>query len=310
MLPDQPRTTSRRRHLLLQGCLLLCLGLSTLPAWAAQILLTASERNDAMLAFTEALAKLRPSDQVHFSRFSELPAPSQLPASTRLVLLDPAALDWRLQDRQGPPTLVLRTSRVQAHERLGERRPPHLSLLWSDPSLARQLRLIRAVFPQVRRVGVVYSHNSEFLLLEARRAARSLGLEIVARRWSDTYDSQPLQSLLDDSEVLLGLDDPALYNPSTAKRLVLSNYARQQALIGPTASFVMAGSLVSTYSDEQDWLHTLDDLLDRPPASWPRAQYAKRFNVLSNPRVARSLGIEEIDDTALAKRLAKGEVRP
>lgn len=310
MLAHPSRTTSRWHRRLRQGCLLLCLGFSTLPAWAAPILLTASASNDALLAFTAALAKLRPSDQIRFSRLSELPAPRQLPVGTRLVLLDPASLDWRLQDRLGPPTLALRISRVQAHERLGERRPAHLALLWSDPSLVRQLRLIRAVLPLARRVGVLYSHNSEFLLLEARQAARALGLEIVAQRWSDTDDSRPLQALLNDSEVLLGLDDPALYNPSTAKRLLLSSYARQQALIGPSASFVRAGSLASTYSDEQDWLHTLDELLDRPPANWPQAQYPSRFTVLSNPQVARSLGLEEIDESALANRLASGEVRP
>lgn len=310
MPPDQPRTTSRRRHLLLQGCLLLCLGVATLPSWAAQILLIADESSDAMFAFTEALAKLRPTDQVSFSRFSALPAPHQLPADTRLILLDPASLDWRLQDRLGPPTLVMRISRVQAHERLGELRPPHLSLLWSDPSPARHLRLIRAILPQVRRVGVLYSHNSEFLLIETRRAARSLGLEVVAQRWDDTFDSQPVQALLNDSEVLLGLEDPTLYNPSTAKRLLLSSYTRRQALIGPTASFVRAGSLASTYSSEQDWLRTLDDLLDRPPATWPRAQHAKHFKVLSNPQVARSLGIKDIDEAALANRLVSGEVHP
>ena len=36
-----------------------------------------------------------------------------LAADTRLILLDLPSLDWRLQDRQGPPTLVLRISRLQ-----------------------------------------------------------------------------------------------------------------------------------------------------------------------------------------------------
>ena len=310
MLSHPPQAISRWRHPLRRGWLLLCLIFFTIPASAAQILLTASDSNGAMLAFTEALATLRPADQVRFSRLCELPAPHQLPADTRLILLDPASLDWRLQDQRGPPTLALRISRVQARERLGEQHPAQLSLLWNDPSLVRQLRLIRAVLPQARRIGVLYSRNSEFLLPETRQAARALGLQIIAQRWDDPYDNRALQTLLNDSEVLLGLDDPALYNPSTAKSLLLSSYARQQALIGPTASFVRAGSLASTYSDEQDWLQIIDNLLDRPPARWPRAQYPQRFKVLSNPQVARSLGIEDIDESSLANRLAEGEVRP
>lgn len=310
MQAHQPRTTSRWRRHLQQGCLLLCLGLTITATHAAEILLTARESNQSMLAFTESLARLRPHDHVHFSRFSELPMPGQLPTGIRLVLLDPASLDWRLQDHHGPPTLVLHISRLHAHERLGTQRPDQLSLLWSDPPLSRQMRLIRAVLPHTRRVGVLYSCSSKFLLAETRQAAQALGLEIITQRWDDTHDNRPLQALLKNSEVLLGLDDPALYNPSTAKSLLLSTYARQQALIGPTASFVRAGSLASTYSDEQDWLRMLDDLLNRPPTDWPRAQYSQRFKVLSNSQVARSLGVEDIDELSLANRLAEGEARP
>ena len=83
--------------------------------------------------------------------------------------------------------------------------------------------------------------------------------------------------------LLLGLDDPDLYNPKTAKNLLLSSYSRQVALVGPNAAFVRAGSLASTYSDQPDWLAILDQLLDRrayvgavlgaqpvPPAWTPR----------------------------------------
>lgn len=280
------------------------------PLRAAEVLLTASEDSDSVRSFARELADLRPQDQVRFEPLGQLPAPSLLPAATRLILLDPQSLDWRLQDAQGPATLVLRISRLQAAQRLPGTPQPRLTLLWSDPPGARQLRLIREVLPQVRRVGVLYSQDSRFLLEELRQAARAQGLEIVAEAWDDIGDSRPLQEVLRNSEVLLGLDDPSLYNPKTVKNLLLSSYARQQALIGPNAGFVRAGSLASTYSDQQDWLQTLDQLLDRPPAQWPRSQYPAAFKVLSNPQVARSLGIEEIDPETVARQLSEGEKRP
>ncbi|WP_409300798.1 ABC transporter substrate-binding protein [Pseudomonas sp. KCJK8993] len=280
------------------------------PLRAAEVLLTASEDSDSVRNFARELADLRPQDQVRFVPLEQLPAPGLLPAATRLILLDPQSLDWRLQDAQGPATLVLRISRLQAAQRLPGTPPPRLSLLWSDPPGARQLRLIHEVLPQVRRVGVLYSQDSRFLLEELRQAARALGLEIVAEAWDDIADSRPLQQVLRNSEVLLGLDDPSLYNPKTVKNLLLSSYARQQALVGPNAGFVRAGSLASTYSDQQDWLQTLDQLLDRPPAQWPRSLYPAAFKVLSNPQVARSLGIEEIDPEAVARQLSEGEKRP
>ncbi|SEE30477.1 ABC-type uncharacterized transport system, substrate-binding protein [Pseudomonas frederiksbergensis] len=310
MLCSPSRKTPILGRLLAGLCLVFTGLLSSLPASAADILLTGAEDGPAMQSFTQALSTLRSADNVRFQPLASLPAPGKLPAGTRLILLDLPSLDWRLQDAQGPATLVLRISRLQARQRLGTTLPPRLSLLWSDPPLDRQLRLTRLLLPQVKRVGVLFDSHSEFLLQELHQAAHSLGLEVVTERWDNTNDSRPLQNLLKNSDVLLGLDDPDLYNPKTVKNLLLSSYARQMALIGPNAGFVRAGSLASTYSDQSDWLAMLDELLDRPPATWPRAHYPQRFKVLSNAQVARSLGIEQMDDASVATQLAEGENRP
>lgn len=292
-----------------RGLLLACLLLAA-PAWSADILLTAAEDGAGVRAFTQALAHERPEDHVTFTPLKEMPAPSQLPAGTRLILLDLPSLDWRLQDTQGPPTLVLRISRLQARQHLGAAHPAKISLLWSDPPLERQLHLIATILPQARRIGVLYGADSEFLLRELIQFAKPMGLEIVPQLWDNTSDSRPLQTLFKNSDVLLGLDDPQLYNPKTAKNLLLSSYAQQLPLVGPNAGFVRAGSLASTYSDQTDWLAVLDRLLDHPPANWPHTLYPQHFKVVGNPQVARSLGIEQVDEAAVAARLAEGEKRP
>ncbi|MBT0622276.1 ABC transporter substrate-binding protein [Pseudomonas fluorescens] len=292
-----------------RGMLLACL-LLTAPAWSADILLTAAEDGAGVQAFVQALAQRRPDDHVTFTPLKDLPAPSQLPASTRLILLDLRGLDWRLQDAQGPPTLVLRISRLQARQRLGNTHPARISLLWSDPPLERQLKLIASILPQDRRIGVLYGIDSEFMLQELRQYAAPMGLEIVPQRWDNINDSRPLLNLFKNSDVLLGLDDPQLYNPKTVKNLLLSSYAQQLPLVGPNAGFVKAGSLASTYSDQADWLDVLDRLLNHSPASWPRTLYPEHFKVVGNPQVARSLGIEQVDEVAVAAGLAEGEKRP
>lgn len=292
-----------------RGVLLAALLLAT-PAWSADILLTAVQDSAGVQAFTQALAQQRPEDQITFTPLKDLPAPSRLPASTRLILLDLPGLDWRLQDAQGPPTLVLRISRLQARQRLGDTHPAKISLLWSDPPLERQLHLIASILPQARRIGVLYGADSEFLLRELMQFAKPMGLEIVPQRWNNTNDSRALQTLFKNSDVLLGLDDPQLYNPKTAKNLLLSSYAQQLPLVGPNAGFVRAGSLASTYSDQPDWLAVLDRLLDHAPANWPHTLYPEHFKVVGNPQVARSLGIEQVDEAAVAARLAEGEKRP
>jgi hypothetical protein len=297
-------------YLLALVCLILGGWLNSLSANAADILLTGVDDSPGVQSFAQALQQLRPADNVRFQPLSSLPPPGKVTADTRLILLDLPSLDWRLQDPHGPATLVLRISRLQARQHLGHTLPPHLSLLWSDPPLDRQLRLIRVLLPQVKRVGVLYDSHSEFLLSELRQAVHPLGLEVVSERWENTQDSRPLQALLDNSDVLLGLDDPDLYNPKTAKNLLLSSYARQLALIGPNAGFVRAGSLASTYSDQSDWLAILDELLDQPPATWPRTQYPQRFKVSSNTQVSRSLGLEQVNEASVATLLAEGERHP
>lgn len=98
---DQSRMTlSFASRLWRRGVLLVCLLLSA-PAWSADILLTAAEDGAGVQVFTQALAQQRPEDHVTFTPLKDLPAPSQLPASTRLILLDLPGLDWRLQDAQG-----------------------------------------------------------------------------------------------------------------------------------------------------------------------------------------------------------------
>lgn len=304
------RKTPTLGHWLAGLCLFLTAWLHGVAVHAADILLTGAEESPGVQAFVQALSELRPTDNVRFQPLASLPAPGKLPASLRLILLDLPSLDWRLQDSQGPSTLVLRISRLQARQRFADAQPARLSLLWSDPPLSRQLQLIRRILPQARRVGVLFDEHGEFLIDELRAAARPLNLEIVSQRWDNIHDSRPLQAALKSSDVLLGLDDPDLYNSQTAKNLLLSSYSRQVALIGPNIAFVRAGSLASTYSDQSDWLTVLDHLLDQPTSAWPRTLYPGRFKVSSNAQVARSLGIEPLNEASVASALAEGERRP
>ncbi len=294
---------------LLLRLLLLCLW-PLGPLSASEIVLVGAEDQPGIRSFVAALESRRPHDHVHFQTTADLPRPGLLKSDLRLILLDNAALEWRLGENTGPPALAMRVSRVQAAQRLGKSLPAFLTLLWSDPPLGRQLRLARYLLPQAQRIGVLYGEHSGFLLEELRLAARPLGLEIIAQNWPDPRDSRPLQHLLANSDVLLGLDDPDLYNSKTAKNLLLSSYGRQMALIGPNAGFVRAGALASTFSDQDDWLAVLDQLLDQPPTRWPRSLYPARYGVSGNPQVARALGLEPIDPTAAAQALAEGEPTP
>lgn len=300
-------TLSRMRFL--SALILLCLLAAGSYAHSAELIIAASQDSPALQQFVADLAGRRPHDQVRFVPAAQLPKPGDLPADSRLILLGADTLDWRLGEAAGPPTLVLQISRVQAYRRLSESRPPQLTLLWSDPPIARQLRLIRQLLPRAQRVGLLYGNDSRFLVKEVRQQAAAQDLDVITWYWPDTRDSRPLNRMLEQSDVVLGLDDVALYNPGSIKGVLLASYNRRLPLIGPTAAFIRAGSLSSSYSDQQDWLDSLDRLLSQAPKTWPRDAYPGDFKVLSNPQVARSLGIEVGDDQDQARRLLEWEQR-
>jgi len=281
--------------------------LFALPAQARDILLVSNEKSPALEDFAQALAQRRPHDQVRLESPDNLPPAAALDGETRLLLLGTGALNWRIASHEAPPALTLLVSRVEARQVLGEREFPHLSLLWSDPPPERQLQLALQLSPRPQRIGVLVGPASQFLLDELTPAAEKLGVELVSELQTRAEDSRPLRELLGRSDLLLGLDDKQLYNAQTIKGILLSAYAENRALIGPTAAFVKAGSLASTYSDQNDWLDTLVPLLDEPVEHWPHNLYPERFKVQSNRQVARSLGIDLQGDAELAQRLAEGE---
>lgn len=133
MLPARTRKPPTFGHLLALLCLVVSGWLNSPMVQAADILLTGIEGSPGVQSFTQALRELRPGDNVRFQPVAELPPPGELHGDIRVILLDLPSLDWRLQDTQGPPTLVLRISRLQAQQRLGDTLAPRLSLLWSDP---------------------------------------------------------------------------------------------------------------------------------------------------------------------------------
>ncbi len=301
----RPRAIARCRAWL--GRALLALWLLTPAVEAAELLLSTAGDTSNLQHFGNALAAARPADRVRVVPLNEMPPLDQMPGDTRLILFGQAALAWRLESPNGPPTLVLQVNKTQARETLGKRQPQNLSVLWQDPAPRRQLGLLKHLLPRATRVGVLYDPQSEFLLEELQQAASEQGLEIVAQDWSDTRNNQAVNALLQASDVLLAIADDDLYNPLTAKALLLTSYSKQRALIGPSAGFVRAGSLASTYSDQDDWLETLGPLLDQAPAQWPAGTYSHTFKVLGNSQVARALGIRLPSDAQLARHLSQGD---
>jgi len=297
-------------YLLRLVCMLYLLFCSNAPLHA-QIILSAEQDSPAVRNFADELARALPLQSVEYMPRSELQAQSDFAADTRLVLLGPALLDWRLQLTQSAPaTLIMQVSRVQAYRRITNQQPQKLTFLWSDPPIERQIALLKSMLPGRKNIGVLYGNHSSFLLAEIKQAIQAQDLSLHTYYWPDSYDARSLARLLNKTDVLLGIDDAEIYNPATIKSILLSSYARKQALIGPTAVFIKAGSLASTYSDKDDWLRSLQKLLQTPTETWPHSLYPEEFKIMFNPQVARSLSIETPQVTDLVEQLKQHRTAP
>lgn len=167
----------------------------------------------------------------------------------------------------------------------------HTAVFW-DPDPVRQLRLVRALMPGAKRVGVMSGSADDVLGDGLQREAKRLGMEIVR--------SEPVQratlvrqlnKVLAGSDVLLGIDDPAVFSPETGKTVLLTSYRHGKPVIGPSAAWVEAGSVASLASRLPDAVATLSEWI--PPllagGEIPAPQYPRTYGVATNASVARSM---------------------
>ena len=305
---------------LLLACLILVLTIQ--PARAAQALVVLPTQSSLTTAFVSELqAALGTPVEVITTATATLPPEARY---QYIITMGQDALDWRLRQRAQSRTLATYITSEYWHPR-SQTAPPWLSALYADPEPARQLQLSRLLAPRLDRAGILLSRDSRWQRARWQAAADQQGItltiadlnvsmataaEVTIAEVDGPDDlSRQLLGLLGRSDILLGTDDSSIYNADNLKTILLTSYSRNKVLIGPSAPFIDAGSLSTTYSSPQDMARSVAYLLEQglPPQT---TSYPRYFSVLSNAQVARSLGIPLPDDATLARRLAELEQEP
>ena len=277
------------------------------PAQAGQALVVLPTQSSLTTAFINELqAALGTPVDVLTTATATLPPDAQY---QHIITMGQDALDWRLRQRSQTPTLATYITSEYWYPR-SQAAPPWLSALYADPEPARQLLLSRLLAPRMDRAGILLSPASRWQRAIWQAAADRQGITLTIAEVDGPDDlSRQLLSLLGRSDILLGTDDSSIYNADNLKTILLTSYSRNKVLIGPSAPFIDAGSLSTTYSSPQDMARSVAYLIEQGmPAG--AASYPRYFSVLSNAQVARSLGIPLPDDATLARRLAELEQEP
>ncbi|MEL0168631.1 MAG: hypothetical protein VW877_10960 [Pseudomonadaceae bacterium] len=288
--------TVRRRLAALLLCWLLA------PAAMASQYAVIMPGNSALTqSFIDALGNALPDADV-----IPLSLTDAIPGGTDVVItMGRNSLEARLQQSDEVPTLATYITGESLHNYAQPNQPYHALL--ANPQPARQAALARLLVPNVRSMGILLTPGTEQQRDQWQKAAEQNAATLVSVTVQPQDNlTRSVVDVINSSDILLGTDDSQIYNADNLKTILLTSYSRSKVLIGPSAPFIDAGSLSTTYSTADDMARSAAYLIKQ---GLPRSgsSYPRYFSVLSNAQVARSLGIPLPDDATLARRLAELE---
>lgn len=187
----------------------------------------------------------------------------------------------------------------------------YASAIYLDQPFGRQGQLIRQVFPEAQRVGVLLGADQGGQADALEQALRAQRLSLV----HGTLSSQerlipPLENVLSEADLMLAVPDPLVFNRNTAQSLFLTSYRYRVPVLGYSRSLTRAGALLSLHSSPaQIGLQAAESVshaLNSVPLRLPPPAYPEYFSISVNEQVARSLGVALPSEAELEKRLGGG----
>ena len=195
-------------------------------------------------------------------------------------------------------------TKIDPDEKLPKYNEYHLSM---THSVCQQFALIKLLDTDWSTVSTLLSSPNIGLtkMLEACATQHKLKLKtIVISKYVNIIDA--LNSSLANSDVLLALPDPSVYNARTVKSILLTTYRHRVPVIGFSESFVRAGALAAIHSSSEQLGKQIAEIIKKHYTDEPinkHFMYPEYFDVVINKDVAKSLGINTPIRTVLTEKL-------
>lgn len=310
-------------YLLLRS-LILAIGLGWFAAAcshaAASVVLVSSERSPAYLEAAEALVGelerggLQRSDVLQLMA-SEVATVGALAPKVYVALGSEAAEVLAKTESRLPVLCILlpRSSFERVLQSNGRKTSAQFSALFLDQPISRQLELIHLALPGAQRLGVLWGPESRSQSAALKVLAQASGLEVVdATVGRDQLAFSSLKQVLENSDVLLAVADPQVYNSSSIQNILLASFRAKVPLVAFSPAYARAGALLA--------LHVTPNQVGQQAAAIVRGVlqgkalsatplYSQDFSIAVNEHVARSLGLS-LDADSLRTRLRRREGAP
>jgi hypothetical protein len=286
------------------GLLLGLLACTAAQAAPLRVTMLLAEEAGAYQEFAQAFAGEAQKQNISLNVLQS----TSLPADTDLVVAV-GIKSALIASKSRFPVLCVLISKAGFEKILGEipsyREKNQLSAIYLDQPINRQVAMVAAAMPQAKNIGLLLSaHSPDVISLRKEIVEKKLGLR-VQQLESVTTLYRDLESVLSESDVLLAIPDAEVYNSLTMRNILLMTYRSRVPVMGFSPAYVKAGALCAVFTTPSQNATQAMSLTKQFIESdiLPAPQYPTDFDVLVNQQVARSLGIQIMDNTALVRQI-------
>lgn len=116
-----------------------------------------------------------------------------------------------------------------------------------------QMEKFKLIVPGIKRIGVLFTRDSQPVVTEAKRICEEIGLELVPVSVSSEKEiPEAIEDLGKRIDGLWAVADTLILTPQSTEYLLLYTLRNGLPFMGPFASFVKAGALFTLAWDDKD----------------------------------------------------------
>lgn len=185
-----------------------------------------------------------------------------------------------------------------------------IGAIFIDQPVIREINFTRILLPGNKKLGFLVSRKNMEYLDKLKKLPKNNNHYIKLIGPHDNIISLLMQTL-ENSDVIVSLPDPLIFNKRTTRSILLSTYRKRKPLIGFSSAYVRAGALAAVYSTPaqigKQTGELIMQLIQRNTINHLQTYDAKYFSIDINYNVARSLGISLASPEDIKSKLLKLE---
>lgn len=220
-----------------------------------------------------------------------------IPKNTIVIAVGTQALKYASNLSDSTPVIgaLVPKTNYETILRDSNRDPKYFSAIYLDQPFTRQLALIKTIFADTSKLGVLLGPISQFQSNDLQKVANQFNIEIQIKLVNEADELQRnLEALMMDNKILLAIPDPLIYSRETAQTILLTSYRHHSPVIGFSKSYVRSGAIAAVYTSPEQFADDVAHQINQLPLTkfrLPAARPPQQFSIKVNYQVARSLGI-------------------